>query len=64
MASYTFTADAGVRFHGDDIVFERAPELDSGDGQKKYRFVTADPKTAARLRKLDSYGIAEVTDQK
>lgn len=59
MADYTFTADAGVRF-GDDIKFERSPELDPGDGSKKYRFTTQDAKVAARLRKLSDYGITEV----
>jgi hypothetical protein len=64
MAEYVFTAAAGVRFMSEGIVFERAPELDTPGGQKRYRFATSDAKVAARLRKLDDFGIAEVKEAK
>lgn len=59
---FTFTAEAGVRFSGDDgawATFERTPELDTPEGGKRYRFVTSDPEIARRLRGIDGYGITE-----
>jgi len=61
MAVYEFRATHGVRLGAEPwAVFERAPELDTPDGQKRYRFTTADAAVARRLRKVGGYGITEV----
>jgi hypothetical protein len=63
MATYEFTATHGVHFADDDgewAAFERAPDLDTPEGAKRYRFVTDSLPVAKRLRGVDDYGITEV----
>lgn len=63
MASYEFTAAYGVQF-SDGVAFTRAPELEGPDGEKVYRFATADVAVAKRLRKLAADGMYGVTEVK
>lgn len=58
---YAFTARKGVIMFDRRVVFGRAPDLDPGDGTKRYRFATKDEDLAARLRDVKLYGITEVT---
>lgn len=67
MARYEFTATHGVAFaDGDGDVwaqFTRAPDLDTADGEKRYRLVTTDAAVAKRVRALAKdaeYAITEV----
>lgn len=57
---HVFTARKGVTMFDRRVQFERAPEMDPGDGTKRYRFATADEDLAARLREVPHYGITEV----
>ena len=41
--------------------FTRAQELEEPNGPMVFSFATGDPKVAARLAKVDQYGITEVT---
>lgn len=62
MARYEFTATHGVRLADDDgewAAFERAPDLDTPEGEKRYRFATDSAPVAKRLRGIDQYGITE-----
>ncbi|PQP24159.1 hypothetical protein [Rhodococcus opacus] len=61
-----FTATHGVVFADDSgewarfTLDEESTELVDGVTVKVYRFETTDTKTAARLRKVEGWGIAEV----
>jgi hypothetical protein len=69
MAKYRFTATHGVEFSDtfDDgtlntwAAFKRDEALDSPEGGRGYVFETDDAKAAARLRKVDDYGITDVS---
>jgi hypothetical protein len=64
MAKFEFTATHGVHFSDDNGTwahFQRAFELDTPDGGKCYTFSTSDSAVAARLRKVNDYGITEVS---
>ncbi|WP_040815057.1 hypothetical protein [Nocardia concava] len=65
--SYVFTATHAVEFSEDGATpwakfeFDSASsELVNGVTVKRYRFETGDAKIAARLRKVDDYGITEL----
>lgn len=67
MAKYVFTATHGVHLSEDGLTvlahFVRdrsAPERDSVNYKTVYRFETDDDATAAKIRKIDGYGIEEV----
>ncbi len=66
MAAVKFTATHGVMFQDDDGVWAHfvpdttSDELVDGVAERRYVFETEDDKVAARLRKVDDYGIAEV----
>jgi hypothetical protein len=66
-AVHRFVASHGVRFSevGEDgalvtwAQFDRAPELDTSEGEKRYVFETEDAAVVARIRKVKDYGITE-----
>lgn len=66
MAHSTFIATHGVQFSDDDGVWAHFhydaewPERDSTEHRRVFRFDTDDDKVAARLRKVNDYGIEEV----
>ena len=67
MAAVVFHATHGVEFseNGTDpwakfVLDEESTSLVNGVTRRVYRFETSDPKVAARLRKVEGYGIAEV----
>lgn len=63
MALVMFIATHGVHLGepGEEWAqFVRDEELDTPEGEKRYRFTTEDPQVAARLRKIKDYGITEV----
>jgi hypothetical protein len=63
MPRYEFTATHGVRLADDDgewAAFERAPDLDTSEGEARYRFVTDSASVAKRVRAVEQYGITEV----
>lgn len=71
MAAYVFTATHGVKFSEDGTNPWARFELDSkssalvdGVTVRTYRFETDDAKIAARLRKVEGYGITEVKADK
>jgi len=75
MAKFNFTATHGVEL-GEPVDskdpstyaawahFEHDRDQDTAEGGKVYTFGTDDTKVAARLRKVDEYGITEVKDSK
>lgn len=64
MPKYTFTATHGVQL-GEPVwaSFRRDIELDTPEGERRYRFETDDAAVAARLRKVADYGITEAKGQ-
>lgn len=67
MAKYRFVATHGVEFGEPDdsgklsvwAAFTRDSSLDTPGGEKRYSFETDDAKVAARVRKVEDYGITE-----
>jgi hypothetical protein len=69
--AYAFTATHGVKFSEDGTTVWAHFTLDTtstalvdGVTVRKYRFETADAKIAARLRKVEGYGITEAKSDK
>ena len=69
MGKYRFTATHGVHLSEDGTDgaawahFQRDPSLDSARGDRGYSFETDDASVARRLRKLDDYGITDVSKE-
>ena len=67
MAKYRFVATHGVQFGEPDdkgalqvwAEFQRDPELDTPQGEKRYVFETDDANVAKRVRAVKEYGITE-----
>ncbi|SNY84079.1 hypothetical protein SAMN04244553_3594 [Nocardia amikacinitolerans] len=71
MARYVFHATHGVEFSEDGtnpwakfVLDSASSSLVNGVTVRTYRFETSDAKIAARLRKIDDYGITEVKADK
>lgn len=62
MAKFEFVATHGVEMGVPAWAkFERDRDLDTPDGEKRYKFATDDAAVADRLRKVDDFGIVEVS---
>jgi hypothetical protein len=71
VAAYVFHATHGVEFSEDGtkpwakfVLDSASTVLVNGVTVRTYRFETDDTKVAARLRKVDDYGITEVKPDK
>lgn len=60
MAKYEFVANYGVALAGLGQ-FERDRDLDTPEGEKRYRFDTDDAEVAKKVRAVEGYGIVEVS---